>query len=324
VRQETKPEELLIVRFILNELNETDRAQVEERFFFDDDFFEQVMATEDALFDDYVQGNLAEPMRERFAHFLEANPERLREAWFVRQLADDVTRFDPAVPPATALDQPPIVFWTALAAGSWSSRVKLITLTLILAGGAFVLTWNVILQNKIGQIQVDHQALEKKEEELRQEIAAQSEQNTELSKQLESEQNKANQLEQELEDLKSSVTLRPASDTVSVVLMPDFISRGSGEIKTTRVGPEVRRLRIQIIIDSDKRHSKFAALIKTFAGKTVWSHKVLQTTGISSRKIILQLPATLFPPDDYRMTLKGKIDGEEFEEIGDYLFRIRQ
>ncbi|MBI3653008.1 MAG: hypothetical protein HY231_18435 [Acidobacteria bacterium] len=72
-------EDKLINRFLLGEVADEQKAQVEELFFNDDEFFDSMLAMEDELIDDYVQGALSQRERQLFAtHFLNSAERRNR------------------------------------------------------------------------------------------------------------------------------------------------------------------------------------------------------------------------------------------------------
>ena len=56
----------LLVRYLLGELQETDRIRIQERSFSDDDLFERLLEAENDLIDGYARGELAGPERELF------------------------------------------------------------------------------------------------------------------------------------------------------------------------------------------------------------------------------------------------------------------
>src|SRR5262245_40502598 len=71
--------EKLITSFLLGELSESDRASVEERFFVDDHFYTQLLALQEELASDYVQGRLSSEQRQHFEqHFMQSARRRQR------------------------------------------------------------------------------------------------------------------------------------------------------------------------------------------------------------------------------------------------------
>ncbi len=75
-----------IRRYLLGELDDGTRAEVEKRFLSDGEVFEELLVAEDEIIDDYASGRLDPEERADFeAHFL-ATPERQRKLRFARAL----------------------------------------------------------------------------------------------------------------------------------------------------------------------------------------------------------------------------------------------
>lgn len=69
-------EDLLLKRFLLGELPDGERGEVEERLFSDPEYFRQFRAAEDELTDEYLYGDLDAVERERFETYFLTTPER--------------------------------------------------------------------------------------------------------------------------------------------------------------------------------------------------------------------------------------------------------
>src|SRR5829696_6148116 len=68
----------LLIRYLLEDLSESERGRVEQRYFDDDALYTKLLVTEDDLIDSYVQGELPRKDRERFERVYGADP-RLRQ-----------------------------------------------------------------------------------------------------------------------------------------------------------------------------------------------------------------------------------------------------
>lgn len=69
-------EDTLLKNFLLGELSDGERGEVEERLFADPDYFRQFRAAEDDLMDEYLYGDLDAVERERFETYFLTTPER--------------------------------------------------------------------------------------------------------------------------------------------------------------------------------------------------------------------------------------------------------
>jgi hypothetical protein len=77
----------LLVRYHLGELSPVERDAVEDRYFADDAFHEQVLAAEEELIDSYVRGELSTEQRKHFeSWFLQAD-DRRQKLEFAKALA---------------------------------------------------------------------------------------------------------------------------------------------------------------------------------------------------------------------------------------------
>lgn len=66
-------------RYLLGELPEDQQAELEARYFADDELFELLLATEDDLLDRYARGEFSEHERKRLErHFLQSQARRKR------------------------------------------------------------------------------------------------------------------------------------------------------------------------------------------------------------------------------------------------------
>ena len=76
----------LMIRYLLGELSPEERAALEERYFGDDELFDELVCLENEIVDTYVQGELSENERKRFeSHFL-VTPERQEKVRFAKSL----------------------------------------------------------------------------------------------------------------------------------------------------------------------------------------------------------------------------------------------
>lgn len=75
-------------RYILGELKEASRLEVEERLITDQDAFETLGAIEDELADEYLDDTLSRSDRRRFESSFLTTPARRRQLRFVQQLKD--------------------------------------------------------------------------------------------------------------------------------------------------------------------------------------------------------------------------------------------
>src|SRR6185369_2447564 len=81
-----------MVRYLLGLSTEEERTQVEERYFSDSEYFDQMLAVEDSLIDDYVTGRMP---RERQRAFRDSFSLRGEDIRFSQALVRSVTKERP-------------------------------------------------------------------------------------------------------------------------------------------------------------------------------------------------------------------------------------
>src|ERR1051325_7258113 len=179
VREKTQQEDY-IIRYLLGDLTEKEQIQIEEQFFADDEYFEQICSVEDALIDDYVQENLAESDRAKVESLLQSSPRQAREVNFVR----DVIRYISETSPKDSNEQNSV---RVERPGKWRSLLKLLhiknrgrqfsfaVMLLLTVIGIYMTMWNLALQRRTKQLQARQEVLEESYKELAQQIAQQTE-----------------------------------------------------------------------------------------------------------------------------------------------------
>lgn len=81
-----RPTDDRMIAYLLGELSEEERARIEERCFADDAVFDQLVAVEAELFDEYARGALPPDRRERFQQKFLATPQQRRRLQFSKTL----------------------------------------------------------------------------------------------------------------------------------------------------------------------------------------------------------------------------------------------
>ncbi len=80
-------ESKIIRQYLLGELPETERQELEQRLFADDEFFDRLLDFENELFDGYARGELSAADKQLFETRFQANPQAAEQLAFARSLA---------------------------------------------------------------------------------------------------------------------------------------------------------------------------------------------------------------------------------------------
>ncbi|MGQ0703557.1 MAG: hypothetical protein ACT4PM_10540 [Gemmatimonadales bacterium] len=291
VKAGSEPEQLMM-RYLLGDLPEEEQIRLEERFFRDDQFYEQLLALEDELMYDYLQGQLPRAQRERFAkRFLASGPEQQRlefaEALLGELSEAPAARRQPWRRVFGPLRQPALQVRFALAAAA---------LALLVVSIALVWERNR-LRSEIEEIQAGRT-------EEQQKLGAEG----------------------------AGVTVPPqvpqsrpqASETVLTLALPPGLVRSGGQLRELILTPGVSRVRVQLNLSADD-YPRYRAELLTVDGSSVWVQDRLSAVTIETGKAVhFEIPARLLTVADYEITLQGISREATTEAVADYYFRVRK
>ncbi|HLG14937.1 MAG TPA: zf-HC2 domain-containing protein [Blastocatellia bacterium] len=319
MKQETRNHKL-IVQYLVGGLSEDEKTRLEQQYFGDDDFFEQLLVVEGELIDAYVRAELSGREREQFEAHILASPVRRQRVEIARALVECATQSSVGVLPATE-KQEAVTWWQSLL-DSLGAKNKAILLPLaaavlvIVAGASLFLVETVRLRNQVERIQADRAELLRREEELQRQLAEQGTHNEQLASELQRERSQRELLEQELAKPPGS-----ALSSITFILTPDLV-RGAVEPKRLIIPRGAEIVRMQIDLDADD-YTGYRAVLETVDGIRIWSNGSVKAQPHISRKVVtLRLPASLFTKGDYILTLSGVSAGGSLEDVGDYYFNV--
>lgn len=318
-----------MVRYLLGDLTEEEQARIEERFLTDNEYFEQLRAVEDALFDDYAQGVLNEYERSKVEGLLLSSPRQAREVDFVKDLIGFVS-----ARPADEINKQNSIqagrpgklrsLLTLLRARNLGKRFSFAVALLLIVIVLGMVIWNLSLRSRVGQMETRQAVLEKRDQELQRQIVEQGNNRNAMIRQLEDERRKRDQLEQELAALQEAGPVSSRSDIVVLYLSTASFFRGGGELKVVRITQGLSRLEIRINLGKKGDYKGYSAVIKTFDGREIWSRDMIRPRQANLGRLVLTIPANTFSNDDYTLTLRGQTEAGDMVDIGDYSFRVRK
>lgn len=316
------------IRFLLSDLPEENRSRFEERFFQDDKFYQQLVALQEELADDYVHDKLSPGDRTQFEKtFLRSARRRERvefAAAFSRALASyrepAVVKLTPAIGWLESLR----LFFTPLNRATVFASALLIAL---LFGAVWLVVENRRLANTVREAKLENDALvqksgvsnadaTRKQQDLEREIAALRTQGSEMEAAVA-------QKERELEALKRTKSTEPSGTVsrviASFVLQPG-LKRGTDEPETLIIPANARSIQIQLDLEREEDFQAYMAEIRTARGNLAWSRGglALQKTNYGSA-VVLTVPAAVVSPGEYEVTLSG-VSGGKSQAVGYYYF----
>jgi hypothetical protein len=300
--------------YLLGELPEWQREELEERFYHDADLFERMLALQDELIDDHLRGELSARQSKRFERYFLATPRQRERVESARALLRAIAEQPAAEAPAPARIEAEPVSW-------WRLFLKRLGGNRLVTGMAFAIA--LLLITVTGGMIFEMRRLHGELTQARQ-------QQQELQGQVANERARADRLADTPTTPSplpgTTPPPRPGEDVIaSLVLTSDYDQgtkgpRGGGLQKL--VIPSERGLvRLRLKLTRADYPGYRVTLIEVSSGKTVQT-----LDGLRGRagQVVAQFPASSFsgPARDYLVVLDGKTaDGKYETEIEKYSFR---
>jgi hypothetical protein len=317
--------EKLLIRYLLGNLPEEQKLQVEGMYLGDDQHYEKLLAIEDELFYDYAQGKLSPGDREQFeTRFLSSERNRKRAmlaSALMRKLAE-------AVPVETTgsglADRDRQFWWQSLksyfSVQSPAFRFSMATLAIILLISIWLVVGIVRLQNELNQLRAQRAVQAVRLQKQSQEERARAD---ELNLKLKREMDENTRLKQELSEMQaqSREKVRSLPAAISFVLAPSFVRDEATGMKKLQIPPGISLLKLQLDLKAEAEYRSYQVILLTADGAERWSQGMLRAQRTDSgRAIILKLPSRLLAEGDYELRVKGYASGGTLEETGDYYY----
>jgi hypothetical protein len=286
-----------LVRYLLDEASEDERAAVERELLADDDRYQELEAAEDELRHDYLRGALSPAQRARFeARFL-ATPAGRGELERARDVLAAVDRAAAPRPRASA----PATRWLAAAA----------VLSVCVAG------WSALEARRARAVATDLAAGRSAAEgEWTRRLAEETERAEALARELRAEQGRRAVLEQALGRLGDAVGAARA--IVAATLSPGLV-RGAG--LATVVLPRDTDLRLSLRLPPGLDATALQASLHTADGVFLWSRRgLVPRAGGPDRVVVVTLPGRLLGAGEYEVVLATDVPAGD--EVADYHFAV--
>lgn len=321
-------------RYLLGELPEEERAGLEERYFLDDEEFEQFEIAEDELIDRYVRNELSAEDTSRFKKLLVA-PGLTERVEVARLLAQRTAApvLQVAATPVTVSPKPASVGWWDRLFGSPAAAVPafrpafaMSLIFLLLATVAFVFVWMKLRTESQRFAQQQQQ-----QEQLRQQIKEQEARYNELEAKL----NKTDQEKEQQAALAAEYKRRLAEEKEQrpgtamifpIVLSPSGASRGSGgeSVQAITIERGATQVGLKLNVTHGDDYSRYNAFVKEVdSSKPFATRSNLKPFTERGRKYItINVPAKALPPGSYNVHLDGVTSEGRVDNFEDYPFRI--
>lgn len=317
-------DEKLMTRYLLGELSEDEKLQLEENFFTRDEVYEQLLALEDELRYDYANGGLSLQQRRQFEQQFLTRPGEAQRVAVAKAVLDKVAHLEPvsATVRTVVAEEKPSFFQSLLALLGLQSPMLQLAMTtaclLLLLGGSWLFYQTVKLRSQVQQLEVARVEQEQQRAQQTQQANEQKARGDQLNEQLETERRKRTALEQELARQKSQPASTSDTPTtlLSFVLIPG-LSRDIDSTKHLTIPSGTTQVRLQLRLKRPGNYVSYQAALQTLDGANLWSRNLPRSAG---QIISVIIPGKLIPSGDYMMALKGKTADGQVEDVGEYYF----
>lgn len=314
-----------IVGFLLGQLAEDKRTRLEDRMFADDGFYEQVLAIQEELADDYVLENLTSDQRINFErNFLRSPHRRERVAFaaaFTRAVASQTSS------QSNAAFEPRVSSWRSLFGLANTLQWATVAAMLVLFIGAAwmyfqnrALSRNIELaksekQEILNNAQKRDEAGESERQKLKGEIAGLQTQSEQLQTTIEQRDRELQAAKRASEPTGSSIVTSIATFTLSPGL-----TRGSDEPEKVMISGKTRVIQLQLALSKPENFKGYLAEVRTARGNLVFSKSLPAAQQLSfGQAVSVTLPVNQIPIGEYEVTLKGAANGK-LQSVGYYYF----
>jgi hypothetical protein len=325
--------EELIVQYLLGELTEEQRVEIEDHAFQDQQYMQNILAVESDLIDEYVRGEVPRDRLQKFdRHFL-ASDERLRKVEFARALATVASESQAAEAARPVSAKTPVVRQGSLLAFlrgfsirafSPATAFSMAVALVLVIGAAWLIRDRLRLRAQVGQLSAQRQAQEARQRELEKQVADERARGDELAARVEQERKEARESVAPTAQRERQQLVAPASPAtlVALSLLPG-LSRAGNAPPALVISPAVRTVRLQVGVDPEDDYRSFGVELRTLGGQRIWSHENLSPRATrGGRQLVLNLPASLFAAGRYELSLRGTTAEGTSDDIGYYYFEV--
>ncbi len=318
------------LRYLFNELSESERDYFEERIFGDEDpalFMDDV---EKDLVDEYVRGELEFDEKRRFEKEYLISDLRQNRVDMARILSNKV--FTPE-PLAVESKEDHSSIWKSVF-GVFGRSNPLITgglaalVLLILLGGLMfvnrqdrspnVVTLNNSNENEITPIGVETPVSEiPVQPEKNPDASDQSNDNSSSSSNRPDVSDKPN-----ISESPKKPTPEPAAKEQGVFAFSLLSPLRSGTTPVLSIPPETKTVRLRLIDNFGGQYKKFNIDLADSDGNTVWNQEIGNVQGKNKGSITLSIPNNKFNVGNYEIAVRGITDNGSVEEVNFYNFTV--
>ncbi|MCC7307475.1 MAG: zf-HC2 domain-containing protein [Acidobacteria bacterium] len=305
----------LMSDYLLGKLSEPERERLEDQLFEDDDLFAAMLASEDCLIADYLDGNLTPDENERFTGYFLSSVENRRKLELQKELRtsdSEASRVAPKEGTEEKLSSGIIL--SSLFRG-W--RIAFATACLAVFAVAFWLAWPGSHPEQSAALQEPgNTSTPAVNEAPVPREAAQSQPDNKGT------QPSGNEVPANRNPNSSRKPTVPNPTLATLLLTPGSTRGGAGSRTELHLAPGVRTVVLKLSFDG-RTYSMFDVVIQTPEGRSIW-----QRSGIRAAKPVsslsVTLPANTLSPEDHILTLSGRDADGRTQKLEEYFFSVEK
>ncbi len=312
-----------IRHYLLGMISEEKRNEIEECYFADDLYFENMLAAEDELVEDYINGELSRREKKRFEEYLLPNPKWQQKVANIRALKHVVNKEKVHVSPEKiSILQKFANYWKDFISSFFEQKMVIglsyaAILVIIILSSVWMGRQFRNFQGKIVNLEAEQNGLVQEGKELKQQLEHQTSIANEFAEKFELEKQERLKLEQLLDNMKQQPT-----QMLAFSLEPGLL-RDAGETKRFIIPVAAQSVQLELIFDSVSDYKNYGVEIKTVEENIIWSKTGLEATKMDwGQKVDVIVPTIALPLNDYLLTLKGITSKGAFEVIHNYFFSV--
>jgi len=300
------------VRYLLGRMSEEESRELEQKVLQNREFFDDVMATEDELIDEYLDGGLTPEERKQFERAYLSAPDRRARVDFARALRDKLAGEPKAFPvrvETPTLDEParrsPSIWAWAAAAAVFAA------LFVYFAYDARH------LHGELATLREAKARAERHDAEVSGQVADLRSRTEVLARDLQTQRDEAGRLADQLAQAKAQ-----GGRIVSYLLAATLV-RGGGALQTLTVPADAASVRLTVPVTPGTSYATYRVVVQSPEGKSHWADTGTWPSA-SAKTIVVTVPARALSPGDYILTLTGVMTSGQREPAADFSFRVKR
>jgi hypothetical protein len=322
----------ILRRYLLGELPEPERSQLADRYFVDEELFDELLDVENELLGQYVRKQLLPAESKHFSDYLGQLPDgasKLATAYALMEAANELREVHASSAAATHLlfvAVPSVapsrwqVLRHRLLADHYVLRYATVVVLIALIAGLFYLSLNQ-WRRDTEQLRAKTPQPEQNPTRLPVETA-QQDRRPDPERDTRPDERVAQTKEPEPRQERPLTKRRSESGNMtmaSLILTLPMRSGGTPDVLT--LSPETQTVSLVIPVPQEERIVNYSAVLQTTSGRVILSNVRLRPRPSNSRTVSLRLSASQLASETHKLTLLGKAS-DGIEVAYDYYFKI--